>query len=88
MFYDKEALHRQGEDGDHQEVQDIGLDPYRYFEYALENVGRRPIEAIFPYSKDLEIRSTKTGFDRQAQNVPFKTPGCQSATFAEKCHHF
>ena len=24
--------------------------------YALENVGRKPIEAILPYSKDLEIR--------------------------------
>ena len=33
-----------------------GLDPYRYLEYALENVGRKPIEAILPYSKDLEIR--------------------------------
>ena len=30
-----------------------GLDPYRCLEYALENVGRK---AIFPYSKDLEIR--------------------------------
>ena len=25
-------------------------------EYALENVGRKPLEAILPYSKDLEIR--------------------------------
>lgn len=33
-----------------------GLDPYRYLEYALENVGKKPIEAILPYSKDLEIR--------------------------------
>ncbi len=33
-----------------------GLDPYRYLEHALENVGRKPIEAILPYSKDLEIR--------------------------------
>lgn len=33
-----------------------GLDPYRYLEYALENVGRKPLEAILPYSKDLEIR--------------------------------
>ena len=33
-----------------------GLDPYRCLEYALENVGRKPIEAILPYSKDLEIR--------------------------------
>ena len=24
--------------------------------HALENVGRKPLEAIFPYSKDLEIR--------------------------------
>ena len=31
-----------------------GLDPYRYLEYALENVGKKPIEAILPYSKDLE----------------------------------
>ena len=30
-----------------------GLDPYRYLEHALENVGRK---AILPYSKDLEIR--------------------------------
>ena len=33
-----------------------GLDPYRYLEYALKNVGRKPIETILPYSKDLEIR--------------------------------
>ena len=33
-----------------------GLGPYLYLEYALENVGREPIEAILPYSKDLEIR--------------------------------
>ena len=33
-----------------------GLDPYRYLEYAIENVGKKPIEAILPYSKDLEIR--------------------------------
>ena len=33
-----------------------GLDPYRYLEYALGNVGKKPIEAILPYSKDLEIR--------------------------------
>ena len=33
-----------------------GLDPYRCLEYALENVERKPIEAILPYSKDLEIR--------------------------------
>jgi hypothetical protein len=33
-----------------------GLDPYRYLEYALENVGRKPIGGILPYSKDLEIR--------------------------------
>ena len=33
-----------------------GLDPYRYLEYTLENVGKKPIEAILPYSKDLEIR--------------------------------
>ena len=24
--------------------------------YALENVGRKPLEVILPYSKDLEIR--------------------------------
>ncbi|MBQ7243483.1 MAG: hypothetical protein IJS52_04690 [Bacilli bacterium] len=34
-----------------------GLDPYRYLKYPLENVGKKPIEAILPYSKDLEIRS-------------------------------
>ena len=28
----------------------------RYLEHALENVGRKPLEAILPYSKDLEIR--------------------------------
>lgn len=33
-----------------------GLDPYRCLEHALENVERKPIEAILPYSKDLEIR--------------------------------
>jgi hypothetical protein len=33
-----------------------GLDPYRYLEYALKNVRGQPIEAILPYSKDLEIR--------------------------------
>lgn len=33
-----------------------GLDLYRYLEYALDNVGRKSIEAILPYSKDLEIR--------------------------------
>ena len=33
-----------------------GLDPYRYLEYAIENVGRKPIGDILPYSKDLEIR--------------------------------
>ena len=33
-----------------------GLDPYRHLEYALENIGKKPIEAILPYSKDLEIR--------------------------------
>ncbi|MBE6127069.1 MAG: transposase domain-containing protein [Erysipelotrichaceae bacterium] len=33
-----------------------GLDPYRYLEYVLENVGRKPIEAILPYSKDLKTR--------------------------------
>ena len=32
------------------------LDPYRFLEHALENVGKKPIEAILPYSKDLEIR--------------------------------
>ena len=32
-----------------------GLDPYRYLEYALENVGRKPVEDIVPYSKNLEI---------------------------------
>ena len=32
-----------------------GLDPYRYLEYALENVGRKPVEGIVPYSKSLEI---------------------------------
>ena len=31
-------------------------DPYRYLAYAIENVGRKPIETILPYSKDLEIR--------------------------------
>ena len=97
IFHGKEALHRQREDGNRQEVQGIdferyvkpfvvarkvfqtsgseagdrhavrlfsivrtaminGLDPYRCLEFALENVGRKPIEAIFPYSKDLEIR--------------------------------
>ncbi len=34
----------------------LGLDPYRYLEYALENVGKKPIGDILPYSKDLEIR--------------------------------
>ena len=33
-----------------------GLDPYRYLEHALENVGKKPIEGILPYPKDLEIR--------------------------------
>ncbi len=33
-----------------------GLDPYRYLEYAIENVGKKPIGDILPYSKDLEIR--------------------------------
>ena len=33
-----------------------GPDPYRYLKYALENVGKKPIEAILTYSKDLEIR--------------------------------
>ena len=32
-----------------------GLDPYRYLEYALENVGRKPVEDILPYSKNLKI---------------------------------
>jgi|GEM_PF-5519417 len=32
------------------------LDPYWYFGYALKNVIKKPIEAILPYSKDLEIR--------------------------------
>ena len=32
-----------------------GLDPYRYLEYALENVGKKPIEDILPYSKNLKL---------------------------------
>ena len=32
-----------------------GVDSCRYPEYAFENVGRKPIEAILPYSKYLEI---------------------------------
>lgn len=28
---------------------------FRDLEYALENVGRKPIEDILPYSKNLEI---------------------------------
>lgn len=26
-----------------------GLDPYRYLEYALKNLGRKPIKTILPY---------------------------------------
>lgn len=32
-----------------------GLDPYRYLEYALENVGKKQIEDILPYSKNLKL---------------------------------
>lgn len=32
-----------------------GLDPYRYIKYVLENVRKKPIDDLLPYSRALEI---------------------------------
>ena len=60
-----------------------GLDPYCYLEYALENVGKRPIRghpSVFEESGKPLI-SVITELDRQAQNGTLNMPGCYLATF-------
>ena len=54
-----------------------GLDPYRRLECVLENVGK---SRSWPSSRARRTSESDNfrhnGFDRQAQNGPFKTPGC------------